>query len=306
MQGPGSESFSHIPNALANVLAAGNAVCFELPFEMSHPNELFMMCIIRRRRRQRRLESKSFKKQLTREERRLRRGCYSRAVILPPMSAPWVRVLEGSDDAAMITLTSLDRRAFDYLLGKFGPVYNQFTPSTKSGKIGKLSGAAQGRPRLMDAPCALGLCLAWMCTRGSSSVLCLLFGVTQPVLSLYLRYGRRILVKILMNDEYARVKLPTTDEIETYQEAIAAKHLLLVTVYGVMDGLKLPVQKSSDPKIQRHFYNGWTHGHYVTNILGFSPDGVVFVCNLNAPIMCYGGRNPSWEYETMRTMIKFS
>jgi hypothetical protein len=31
------------------------------------------------------------------------------------------------------------------------------------------------------------------------------------------------------------------------------------------------------------FYNGWTHGHYVSSVLVFGFDGLIKICGLNAP-----------------------
>ncbi|KAE9159250.1 hypothetical protein PF004_g31610 [Phytophthora fragariae] len=49
------------------------------------------------------------------------------------------------------------------------------------------------------------------------------------------------------------------------------------------DGLKLNLQQAHDPVLQNAFYNGWTHGHYVSNVLVFTPYGVITACALNAP-----------------------
>ncbi|KAE8914944.1 hypothetical protein PF005_g7801 [Phytophthora fragariae] len=44
------------------------------------------------------------------------------------------------------------------------------------------------------------------------------------------------------------------------------------------------------------FYNGWTHDHYVSNVLGFAPNGKIIASSLNAPgclrdsvVIDYGG-----------------
>jgi DDE superfamily endonuclease len=31
------------------------------------------------------------------------------------------------------------------------------------------------------------------------------------------------------------------------------------------------------------FFNGWTHGHYVTNLIGFAPDEMIIFGIINAP-----------------------
>ena len=65
--------------------------------------------------------------------------------------------------------------------------------------------------------------------------------------------------------------------------AITAKHSLLVDCYCMVDGLKLYLQQAGDSIIQSHFYNGWKHDQYVTNIFAFAPNGSIITCTLNAP-----------------------
>ena len=45
----------------------------------------------------------------------------------------------------------------------------------------------------------------------------------------------------------------------------------------------MPVEMASIDSIQRMFYNGWTHGHYISNIFVFAPDGKIVMMTTNAP-----------------------
>ena len=55
-------------------------------------------------------------------------------------------------------------------------------------------------------------------------------------------------------------------------------------MYCVADGLKLKLQANSDVKEQGKFYNdGWTHGHYVTDLFVFSAYGRIIKQVLNMP-----------------------
>ena len=42
-----------------------------------------------------------------------------------------------------------------------------------------------------------------------------------------------------------------------------------------MDGLKVLLQQSGRFIIQLRFYNDWTHDHFVTNFIVFTPDGII-------------------------------
>jgi hypothetical protein len=45
---------------------------------------------------------------------------------------------------------------------------------------------------------------------------------------------------------------------------------LLSNVWSTMDGLTLYLQQSGNTEIQACFYNGWSHGHYVTSVFVFA------------------------------------
>lgn len=107
------------------------------------------------------------------------------------------------------------------------------------------------------------------------------FGVTDTVCSFFIRLSRRILLKVLTNDEYAAVRVPTSAEVTSFREAISTKYPSLPDVFAVADGLKINLQQAHDPVLQNAFYNGWTHGHYVSNVLGFTPNGEIIACALN-------------------------
>lgn len=73
----------------------------------------------------------------------------------------------------------------------------------------------------MSAIQSLALTLAWTQTRGLEPILCMLFGVTGTVYSLFIRFGRRIIVCVLAHDSNVAVRLP--EEVRTYQQAIGKK-----------------------------------------------------------------------------------
>ena len=115
----------------------------------------------------------------------------------------------------------------------------------------------------------------------------------HPCLCL-LTFGMRILVAMLKADPKSEVRMPDAVEIALFKEAITAKHSLLVDCYCMVDGLKLYLQQAGDGIIQSHFYNGWKHGHYVTNIFAFAPNGSIIACTLNAPVTWHDSTLAYW------------
>ena len=129
----------------------------------------------------------------------------------------------------------------------------------------------------------LGLCLAWTQTRGSCFVLQMLFSMSITSVSMYLHFGRRLLIKVLKNDKDARIEVPDKDKIKEYQTIIAKKYPPLAGTWCCMDGLKLTLERSGDSTIQNNYYNGWTHDHYMSAVFVFCPDGTIPICCYNVP-----------------------
>ncbi len=84
----------------------------------------------------------------------------------------------------------------------------------------------------MSASDGLGLVLVWTRTRGSTSVLQLIFGMTQSSTSEYLSFCTHILIVVLQQMDDARVKRPTDDEIHLFEVAMKCRHLCWM-LFGV-------------------------------------------------------------------------
>lgn len=217
--------------------------------------------------------------------KRRRSGKIRRRSLTPIKDACFWYLYNSQQNDALITLCGFDHNAFQHLHQIFLPIYNQYTPfyTDDNGNLKKLDSAFRGRPRNVTSPVALAIVLAWTRTRGSNKVLQMIFGMTASNLSVWLRFGRRILVLVLKNHPLARVEMPSYDEVEEFKAAISALYPRLQTVWGAVDGLKLRMHVPGEDNKQSMFYNGWTHDHYVSNLFLFSPDGKIRKCFLNAP-----------------------
>ena len=171
----------------------------------------------------------------SRRQRRITR----RALQHPSMSA--FAILFGSGcDQSLLTLCGFDHMAFRELLASFTAIYYQYTPYSSDGHIRRLvTGSNGGRPRSLSDSHCLALTLAWMRSKGSESFLSLIFGVTGSVCAIFIRFGRRILIRTLKRDPRSAIRMPSIDEIRRFQEAFAYRHSALTDVYCVADGLKL-------------------------------------------------------------------
>ena len=104
-----------------------------------------------------------------------------------------------------------------------------------------------GRRHLLDSEGCLGLVLCWSRTRGAEWSLTVAFGLTGTV-SVYIRFGMRILVAILKADPKSEVRMPDAAEIALFKEAIAAKHSLLVDCYCMVELQGTKCWDQSNPK----------------------------------------------------------
>ena len=91
-------------------------------------------------------------------------------------------------------MMGFDAMSFDRILEKFGLMYSGYTPFDPCGMIVEFV-YTRGRKRIFQPEDCLGLVLMWTRTRGSLSVLQLVFGLTYTNLCVYLRFGIRIFVK---------------------------------------------------------------------------------------------------------------
>ena len=69
---------------------------------------------------------------------------------------------------------------------------------------------------------------------------------------------------------------------------------LLSNVWSTMDGLTLYLQQLGNTEIQACFYNGWTHGHYVTSVFVFCPDGTIPIAFFNVPGSVHDSQVAHW------------
>lgn len=224
-----------------------------------------------------------FRSRLDREGRRLRDTRPPRISLQQPFLLPWKVLFVSGCEKALISISSLYNCAFRKKLELFQPSYNNITPYSESGCIKHKKDSTYWRKRSMNATDCHCLSLAWIIRRGSFTIICLLFGITYGVCSIFLRFSRCLLVRLLSKSEMARIKMPNEEEDQQFQKAINEKYSLLNCIYDIADGFKVILEQRGVTVIQELFYNGWKHDHNFTSVFVFVPNGVVISCVLNAP-----------------------
>jgi hypothetical protein len=239
-------------------------------------------------------EDKSFRDRLELRYRRLRSGKIRRLSLNLPNESAFVRLFSSGQDDALVTLCGFDHRSFESLHNLFGELYDQHSPHALRGRLIVKHNTKKGGRRLLTSRHCLALILAWTRTRGSLAVLQIIFGVTASSLSLWLRFGRRMLIQALRTNELAVVALPTAEELQGFVAAVTRKYPALQNCWGAMDGLKIRLECAGNSQMQNLFYNGWTHDHYISNLFLFSPDGKIRACYVNAPGSVHDSTMAKW------------
>jgi len=156
-------------------------------------------------------------------------------------------LLASRNEQAYISFTGLDVAAFQYLLVRFEVLCSRYSPYVVDGKIVPLRherGTKGGRPRTFDAASCVALILCYTRSRGSVIGLQVMYGASHSVLLVFLKYSMRLLYKILLEEDAAKVCIPSADKIREYQSIIRLNYPALDGAWCVMDGLKLLVQSS--------------------------------------------------------------
>lgn len=266
---------------------------------------VLLACIVHRQLR----PKLTFKDGLSISAARRRDRRVTRRALPSPSMAPFHVLLMSTCDQSLITVTGVDHATFVYLLNKFSPLYDRYTPYSTSGGMKllrtEMGEKRLGRPRSLNATMCLGLLLAWHRSRGSMFSLCMLFGCTASVCSLFIRFARRLFVVMLKDDDDAKIRMPSNAEFETFKQAIGSKYHQLSDVYCTADGLKLYLEQSGDAIVQNMFYNGWKADHYVTNVFVFSPMGTVIACAYNCPGSFHDSTVAEWGgvYDKLEDMF---
>jgi len=114
--------------------------------------------------------------------------------------------------------------------------------------------------------------------------LCLIFGAPPAVISKYLSEGMAQLSVALSKCHEARIKWPKSNEEYDHLCGLMTKREPNIhDVFGVVDGLSLPKKSPKDADVQNAYYNGWSSGVRVSNVVAWGSDGCIIAASYNCP-----------------------
>src|SRR6202165_972723 len=189
----------------------------------------------------------------------------SRTALPPNHTSAWYSLIHSRDDRSFINVLSLDTRSFLSLYDIFKTQY---------------STATQCSMRPIDA---LGLCLYYITGKDSRNRLMQIFNITSSVLGRQLNNGLKALEVTVDQHTDCSISWPTHTEMENYSLLIRNKEPLVVNAWGFVDGVFFEMDNPSTPSVQNAYYNGWKAYCSVSNVLLFTPDGLIRWASINNP-----------------------
>jgi hypothetical protein len=148
--------------------------------------------------------SKTFKKRITRNSLQLRQGKIRCGALIDPQNSAFQCVFNSQQDDVLITLCGFDFASFETMHCRFKILFDNLSPYHSHGRLIAKHNKKKSERCLITSYQCLALVLAWTRTQGSFAVLQIIFGMTAGCLSLWLRFGGRLLIQILRNDEHSR------------------------------------------------------------------------------------------------------
>jgi hypothetical protein len=198
-----------------------------------------------------------------------------RNALVDPEQSPARKLLQSRDDSAYVDTLGFDCAAFDSLVQACAPWWADFREPALAG----------GRPPKVDLPLALFIVLMWLNSTCKQKTICLCVGLPPATVSRYIKIGLEMLRDSLRHVHDARIEFPSSEEMADL--AIAASIRTggeLQGVWGVMDGLNMPVNAPTDNEDARDaLYNGWLGGHFVSGVYVFRLDGAIAWYRTNCP-----------------------
>ena len=128
-----------------------------------------------------------------------------------------------------------------------------------------------GRPSHLDSNGKIGIILIYLNSRMTLAEISLLFGVVPSVASDTISSMLSVVHDSLKKNPSARIKFPSYLELVSYANMVSQRTPQVQNVVGFIDGVKFPIQCSSDIFEQSTYYNGHTKDTVVNNVVFFAP-----------------------------------
>eukprot|EP00733_Pompholyxophrys_punicea_P001663 Pompholyxophrys_punicea_v1_NODE_920_length_1139_cov_2.371771.p1 type:complete len:200 gc:universal NODE_920_length_1139_cov_2.371771:273-872(+) len=139
--------------------------------------------------------------------------------------------------------------------------------------------------RHLSAEKSLALILMFFKKHVNKKILCVIFGITPSVCSLYLEFSLEILFGLFSDNlvPFAEIFLPTVEQLAELARIVERYEPLVKNCIGFLDGCNMVTESMSDPNEQNCFYNGWHSSVWASNLFFVLPTGEIAYAALNYP-----------------------
>ena len=212
-----------------------------------------------------------------------------RSSTVPPQRSLWYTLYYRGNQQAFISVTGLDPVCFHELLIVFKPLFDSNSPcSSNNGYICCICQTAkQGYLCKITAHACPRLVLYWTRTAAFYWEMAGYFGMVTSCCDLWLRFGKCLLLQILLQWTDAQVRMLVEQKLEDYKKVVSARHPVLKHTCFIADRMKVLIGCSGLFLTQESFYNGWKGDHLITILLVFCPDGTICATLINVPGNCH-------------------
>ena len=126
---------------------------------------------------------------------------------------PFIKIYLSNYQQGMTSFTEFSYVSFNNLNQEIIPYFDIYTTYVfiKGGLI--TTKQPTGRERIINPTLLIGLVLTWSRTQGCLRNLGMLFGFNKSTVSVWLRFGFRLIIKALHSHPLAKLGIPTHEEI---------------------------------------------------------------------------------------------
>ena len=146
--------------------------------------------------------------------------------------SPFHCLYDSGNNQALLNCTGFDNEKFKFFWIKLSTIFDNYTFDERSGLI-RPEIMRKGRHRNLDAIGGFGLVLIWYRTRGTCSRnLAICFRQRCTPLYKWIKFGQKILLTILINDNETELKISSDEEIDFFTKSVLVKNILIVKMFG--------------------------------------------------------------------------
>ena len=202
-----------------------------------------------------------------------KRGRYLRNGSLPGYTnSVWYLTRHYGDELEFLHFTSLSRSSFFCLSSLLENEWGKISLH----RYGKIPQKKHLKQRMYDVADTLAMVLKYVLSMAEKKDIHVQFGAVLSVFDRYVELGMSVIIKVLMNDERARVvwdrsvaNLEHTSSLTNCFFGLPGK------IVGMIDGTKIDTYTPGDWLEQNRDYNGWKGNHQRNLMLLWDPKGKI-------------------------------